>query len=559
MKKLKIILLILILVISLPLAGLALWVRSALDIEVPVSKEQAQIPLPQVEALSDSLFICGESWLKLETGGISELYLEGSPYEIGLKNGALTASLTYQQEEAFVDFFQEIVPTKDLLYKLKYFIVLFNSKIDKYVPSEYLQEIYGISRYASHDFDQVLPPYHRILNYHASHDVGHVIDNLQLGKCTSFSVKNDSLFLSGRNFDFTLGEAFARNKIVAFYRPEKGSAFMMVTWGGLIGVVSGMNEHGLSITLNSAKSGIPLSAKNPVTLVAREVLQYASNIDEAYAIIAKRELFVSEMFMINSAADDEVAVIERSLNEIVLLRENKEKTLMTNHFVSEDLHDDPYNLECIEEGVSTYRYQRLQELLATHSIDSPEDVAAVLRDRKGLGEANIGLGNEKVVNQLIAHHGVIFSPRERKVWVSTFPYQIGEFKAYDLNVIFNKSFNVRTDHVCLPSLRIPADTTLTTEDLARLHAFRRQVKEIDTAISLHDTTFLNQLDTAAFRTLNPFYYETYYSLGKLSEHEADDTSAVYYYKRALSMEVSGNSQRNKIEERLAAIYARREL
>ena len=50
---------------------------------------------------------------------------------------------------------------------------------------------------------------------------------------------------------------------------------------------------------------------------------------------------------------------------------------------------------------------------------------------------DLGMGNQLSVNQLIAHHSIVFKPTQQLVWVSTAPYQLGKFVAYDLKKVFS--------------------------------------------------------------------------------------------------------------------------
>ncbi|MEN8226212.1 MAG: C45 family peptidase, partial [Bacteroidota bacterium] len=386
---------------------------------------------------------CNESWININEYGLGELYIEGDALELGVLHGLLLEDFVQKQEDAFVNQIKVMIPSESYLKFLRYFIAWFNKDLDEYIRQEYLLEIYGVSSYASEDFSFVGPKYHRILNYHAAHDIGHALQNMNLVECTAFGVwderTDDSSLLIGRNFDFYVGDDFARQKILAFVNPDNGYSFASITWAGMIGVVSGMNEKGLTVTLNSAKSEIPFGARTPVSIIAREILQYASNIEEAMAIASARKSFVSESFLIGSPNDHKTVVIEKSTDSTVLFDPDTNFIILSNHFQSDHFMNDPLNIENIQNETSLYRHERVHELLGENESMDHLDAAAILRDRKGSKGENIGNGNEKAINQLIAHHSIIFEPDKLRLWISTAPWQVGAYLCYDLDSIFQAS------------------------------------------------------------------------------------------------------------------------
>ena len=67
----------------------------------------------------------------------------------------------------------------------------------------------------------------------------------------------------------------------------------------------------------------------------------------------------------------------------------------------------------------------MEELIKEEDHLDPTKAVAILRNKEGLNEAPLGYGNEMALNQLLAHHGIVFKPEELMVWVSTNPYQLG--------------------------------------------------------------------------------------------------------------------------------------
>lgn len=498
--------------------------------------------IPEKVVVNDSMFFIGNSFLSKNKQGLWELYVEGDPLEIGLIQGRLTQPMLYNQEQVFFDKINDLVPSEGKRKFLRKFLSWYNRKMYQHIPNEYKSEIYGTSQYMSDDFDPIATPYLRALYFHGAHDIGHALKDLMLVGCTSFAAWNnkteDGQLLIGRNFDFYAGDAFAENKIIAFINPDEGYKFMSVTWPGFIGVVSGMNEKGLTVTINAGKSKIPLVAKTPVSIVTREILQYASNIDEAIAIAKKREVFVSEAIMVGSASDKKAILIEISPKKFGVYEvENSNQLICTNHFQSEGYKNDRRNQKAIDESHSEYRYKRIEQLLSEENKLNPTNAVDILRNKDGLNSQSIGYGNEMAINQLLAHHGIVFKPDELKVWVSSSPYQLGEFVAYDLNEVFdNCEHNPSDKSISESILNISKDPFVDTEAFKNYEAFRILERRIEKA--LIEEQLVVQQDLNNLIRFNPNYWKAYYLVGLYQYEQKQFSHGLKNFELAVTKEVT---------------------
>ncbi len=522
----------------------------------PPKPENLEILEQERLALDSNFYAVGNNWLRKSESGLWEMYVEGEAFERGAMKGILAKDLIYRQEKAFINEIKRMIPSEFYLRFLKYFIAWYNKDMVNHISKEYQLEIYGVSKAASEEFAFIGPPYLRFLNYHAAHDIGHTLQSLGMVGCTSFATwgkkSKDSLLIVGRNFDFYVGDEFSKEKIVAFYAPDSGYKFMSVTWGGMIGVVSGMNEKGLSVTINAGASGIPLNVKTPVSILAREILQYAENIEEAYKIAGSRETFVAEAFLIASAQDNKAVIIEKGLQEMALYAvDDRTQIICTNHFLSETFAEEQQNMMAISHSSSPYRYKRVKELIDEKMPLDHLKTATILRDQKGIAGADIGMGNEKAINQLIAHHSVIFIPEKRLVWVSTQPYQLGKYVAYDLNKIFD-NYRGLDEHIEIYSkeLEIPADSFLFSGQFQKFQTFR-ELKNI--IINKTPDRKTDNVDDSLVRDLiasNPMYFLSYSLAGDYYKSKKQYAQAAAFYEQALKKEITTYQDKKHIKENL---------
>jgi len=515
-------------------------------IDPPEIKDTGSLQLARTE-ISPNFFTLKKDWFHKSNTGLYELYTEGEPFERGVINGKLTKELIQRQEDYFSAQIKKMIPSDFYLHFLKYFIGWFNRNLSNNITEEYKEEIYGVSESASDKYNYIGENYARILNYHAAHDIGHALQNMALVGCTSFgtwgSMSADSTMIIGRNFDFYINDDFAKEKIISFCNPLQGYKFMYVTWGGFTGVVSGMNEKGLTVTINAAKSDIPGGSATPVSLVAREIVQYAKNINEAVAIAKKRNMFVSESFLVGSAADKKAVVIEKTPDSLDIYDPQKNFITCANHFQGKELGKSKSNIEQMNESASLYRYNRLSQLLQANGKNTVEKTVAVLRDHEGLNNADIGLGNEKALNQFIAHHAIVFEPEKLKVWVSASPWQLGQFVCYDLNKVFALAGSKKDMEIYDTALTIPADPFMQTQQFKNFLGYRNYA---------HLVSDGKEINTDSMIAKNPNYYHAYVLAADYCYKKGAWQKALNYYKTALTKVIATKKEEDYIKEQIAA-------
>ena len=507
--------------------------------------------IPKVIQKNDTLCIYKNNYLLKNKQNLWELYSQGNPYQLGLTSGALLEKLYKKQDSIFYQKINSFVPSLRKQKILFHFLKWFNRDIEKNIIPEYQAELYGISHYSDTVFNRYIPAYQRSMYLHAAHDIGHALQDLMLVGCSSLVVWGDKTpdgkLLIGRNLDFYVGDDFAQNKLISFVKPSSGIPFMSVSWAGMIGIVSGMNYEGLTVTINASKSDIPFKAKTPISLLCREILQYASTLEEAVEIAKKRSVFVSENILVASAKDKKAIIIEISPRKIdVFESPNYDNLICTNHFQSDGYLSDKKNIKQIKETHSFYRYQKIQELLQKSNKISPEYMAEILRNTEGLNKKSLGYGNEKAINQLLAHHGIIFKPEEKLVWVSSSPYQLGEFVCYDLEKIFNSDFqgiiSAQTQE-----RNIPKSKFLSTKEYENYEKYRILEHKIET--DLNTNKIIDSQSVMQLENLNPDYWKAYFIIGKVLLQNKDKRARIYFEK-SLSLEIPYSDERQEVEKYL---------
>lgn len=147
--------------------------------------------------------------------------------------------------------------------------------------------------------------------------------------------------LLGRNLDFPDMGYLHEYTLVTVYRPTGKHAFASVGFPGMVGVLSGINDAGLALTMHevyqSADGAPKFDSKGmPYALVYRRVMEECTTIEEAAALIASVPRTTSTNVALLEASG-RGAVIEVSVRSVVVRPTMDGVNHCTNHFQSKPL------------------------------------------------------------------------------------------------------------------------------------------------------------------------------------------------------------------------------
>ena len=234
-------------------------------------------------------------------------------------------------------------------------------------------------------------------------------------------------------------------------------------------------------------------------------------------------------------------LIEKTPNGLDMYDPGGDELLCTNHFQGKPLADQYPNKLQMSESASTYRYRRLREMLDSTPVNTVERTVEILRDRRGVQGKDIGTGNEKAVNQLIAHHSIVFEPGKLRVWVSTSPWQLGSYQAYDLNKVFGLAGMKADREIADSALAIAPDPFLQEDAYQRFILFR----------GIRQRALDGQpIDGDSAVALNPEYYEAYRIAGEDAFRAGRYARAVEFFRTGLKKEIATRSEVLRMQGRL---------
>lgn len=206
--------------------------------------------------------------------------------------------------------------------------------------------------------------------------------------------------LFGRNFDWFPTRGITEHTLVVVYRGEGKRAFAAVTVSPIAGVISGMNDAGLSVTMNEisikkSKDKAPFDWKGtPIMLAFRRVLEECSTVAEAEKLLRGMTRTTTVCMTICDKSGG--CVFELTPGRLEVRSHENGVCCCTNHFRTD--------LLCVDGTDKCWRYNKLAPLLA--------------KDAAKLGVSDVFAELDKVHQGKNTIQSMVFEPAERVLHLS---------------------------------------------------------------------------------------------------------------------------------------------
>lgn len=379
-------------------------------------------------------------------GGLTVLRLAGEPAALGAAHGRLLGHALASQHAALGPLPGHAVTSHGFLDRLtldaqvrwRYRLV------DDGIPGHQLVEIGHLLATARHTAADV-PGYAPFVRQQAAFDAGAPAPWSSgagfraVTRATSFvaALRDPSgdRVLVGRSLALPGaadgGDAAAAHPVVSFVRSPDVIAHASVGWPGLVGVVTGINAEGVAVLVHPARTGDAqrVTAAQPAQLLAREILENARSLEDALGVLEHAAPLGAASFLVVDGPARTWAVIERSPRHMEVRRE--QPAVVTDVLTSDAFAEDPENDRATRVRPARMRALRAERLLRARPT-RPEDVLAILRDRRDGKGALLPLGHRGALRDPSAVHTAILDASTMVLWVADGADAGARFRAFDL-------------------------------------------------------------------------------------------------------------------------------
>jgi hypothetical protein len=211
-------------------------------------------------------------WLD-DIDGVQVLHVIGTPYEMGYQQGTLLKEKALQDERAILATAEKYGYTTQELQDG------WNHSLP-YIPPSILQEMQGLADSANITLEEVA--------------IANMVPSFM--HCSVFAAwgpaTTDHKLYYARSFDFPLTiidpqtkTPIQDNTIIVIRESTNGHASISPSFPGLIGTVGGFNDQGIATAVLSCWSNDETRNGTPMSFRQQTVLDYATNITEANAIL----------------------------------------------------------------------------------------------------------------------------------------------------------------------------------------------------------------------------------------------------------------------------------
>ena len=247
--------------------------------------------------------------------GLPIVFLEGTPYELGRQHGALLKDSVQHAVRQILGYFRSYLKLPLIGPRLvNWWLVKPWKDAMPFIPNDYLEELRGLSAGSG-------VPLKELWRLHAIPDRTYA--------CSSFAAWGDASaegrLVHLRNLDWNIHAGIQRYAAVFVVHPTGKQAFVNIGWAGFIGVLTGINEQGLSIGQVGAETVDTSSHGIPMVFLMRKVLEESQDLDGAVRIIREAPRTVGVNYVVADAKAKRAVAVETTSKAAAVFDANDPK------------------------------------------------------------------------------------------------------------------------------------------------------------------------------------------------------------------------------------------